>query len=140
MQRYVHGRRKANAVLVLAVVTALCWAGWMGWDVSYDVDATGQASGPYQPWQVVGCVICLLVVACSAGRWLPVAEIALTMTLAFTLAFSINALLLADHDPLVFFGITLVFFAMSVGSALVTAIASVFWNEHLGWPSYPEVF
>lgn len=139
MPRYVHGRRKAKAVVVLAAVTALSWAGWMGWDVSYDVDATGHASGPYQPWQVVGCVLCLLVVACSAGRWLPAAEIALTMTLAFTLAFSISALLLADHEPLVVLGIMPVFFAMYAGSAFVAAVAGVLWNEHLGWPSDPEV-
>lgn len=43
-------------------------AAWLGWDQQYDIEpATGNASGPYQAWQVVGCVVTLAVLATVAG-------------------------------------------------------------------------
>ena len=45
----------------------VCWAAWMGWDVYYDIDTVGVASGPYHPWQVVGSALSLLVVVLVTG-------------------------------------------------------------------------
>ena len=56
------------AVAVLAAGAALSYAGWLGWDRRYDTDpVTGAASGPYEAWQVVGCVLTLAVLATAAG-------------------------------------------------------------------------
>ena len=84
--------RRAVAVGLTAAAAVGCWAGWMGWDRRYDVDAvTGQVSGPYQPWQVVGCVLCLLVVVVAAVRWLTGWVVIATVPVAFTLAWAVSA-------------------------------------------------
>lgn len=41
---------------------------WLGWDREKDVAADGSLSGPYEPWQVAGLVLCLGVLAVVAGR------------------------------------------------------------------------
>ncbi len=64
--------RPPRVVLVpgLALLTAACWWGWLAWDHSYRHDpVTGVSSGPYEGWQVVGCVVSLIVLATSAMRW-----------------------------------------------------------------------
>ncbi|MCD2190964.1 hypothetical protein [Actinomycetospora soli] len=136
MGHYVQGRRKAGAVVVLTVVTVACWAAWLGWDLDAGVDAD-RLLGPYGWWQVVGCGLCLLVVAGAAGRWLPSAEIAWTVTFAFTLAFATGALLLPGRQPGMALGTIPVFFATFAGTAAVACAAEVFWTRHLHSPDDP---
>ncbi|MER8018220.1 hypothetical protein ACIQ7S_15080 [Streptomyces griseoluteus] len=50
--------------LLFAVVSALLWAAWLGWDQHRDVHPDGSTTGPYQPWQVIGLVLTLLVPVC----------------------------------------------------------------------------
>lgn len=55
-------------IVVLAGGAALSYEGWLGWDRQYDIDpVTGNYSGPYQAWQVVGCVLTIAVLATGAG-------------------------------------------------------------------------
>jgi hypothetical protein len=75
----------AAFALGMGVITATSWAIWLGWDDEYNADGTG----PYQPWQVIGLLVCLLGVAVVAGlcgrRWLAclVVPISLALAVAF---------------------------------------------------------
>jgi len=60
--------RYGVGVLGLVGLTVALWWAWLGRDTGYQVDpVTGATSGPYQVWQVVGCVLCLAVLA-TVGR------------------------------------------------------------------------
>lgn len=48
-------------ILVLAGVSLTMWAAWLGWDQHRDVHPDGSTTGPYEPWQVIGLVLTLLV-------------------------------------------------------------------------------
>ena len=79
------------SVVLLAAGTAGSWWAWLGWDHTYQVDpVTGVTSGPYEAWQVVGCVLTLLVLAVLAALvrwWLPLA----VMPIAFAVTWSAQA-------------------------------------------------
>lgn len=79
-------------IVVLAGGAALSYAAWLGWDRQYDVDpVTGDYSGPYQAWQVVGCVVTLAVLATVAG-WLRRPGLAVAVVpVVFTLLWSRDA-------------------------------------------------
>ncbi|MEW2130139.1 hypothetical protein [Streptomyces sp. NPDC005435] len=53
--------------LALAALSIALWAAWLGWDQHYDAHPDGSVSGPYEPWQVVGLVLTLLVPVCWAA-------------------------------------------------------------------------
>jgi len=58
--------RLSLSLLLLAAVAAALWWAWMGWDEEYYTDP---ATGPYRPWQVIGCVLSLVVVAVLDAGW-----------------------------------------------------------------------
>ncbi len=88
-----HGSRWRFGVAVLLAGACLgAYWGWLGWDRSYQRDpVTGVASGPYEPWQVVGCVLSLALVAVVAGLVRQGAVAMVVMPIAFTIAWSIPA-------------------------------------------------
>lgn len=108
--------------LGVAVLSAGVWFGWMGWDSEYQVDpVTRVASGPYEAWQVIGCVVSLLVVLVGAlllGVRALVASVA--MTVAFTVAWTAAAAP-GDETGTSGVGTVLVF----VGLAMATAVVSL---------------
>ncbi|WP_420707388.1 hypothetical protein [Streptomyces sp. NRRL F-2799] len=55
---------RSLSFLLPAVVSAALWAAWLGWDEHRDVHPDGSTTGPYQPWQVIGLVLTLLVPVC----------------------------------------------------------------------------
>ncbi|MET8092120.1 hypothetical protein [Micromonospora sp. NPDC005220] len=114
------GTRALLGVLFLAAATVGAWLLWLGWDTEYDVDAqTGASSGPYQPWQVIGCVLTLVLLAALAGTRLSPWLVAPVMTVAFTAAWSWRAAGTDDSGLWVVGGI-LVLVGMAVGSTLVS--------------------
>lgn len=110
--------------LGVAVLSAAAWFGWMGWDDEYQVDpATNEVSGPYEAWQVVGCVLTLLVVGVvAARRWRPFGT-ALVLPVAFTLAWSVTA---ASEDDSGLWGVgaVLVLLGTAVASLVVVAVVA----------------
>ncbi|MEH0635151.1 hypothetical protein QBA35_17755 [Streptomyces bottropensis] len=55
--------------LVTAVASLTMWAAWLGWDQRRDLHPDGSSTGPYEPWQVIGLVLTLLVpVVWAASR------------------------------------------------------------------------
>ncbi|NEN76912.1 hypothetical protein G3T38_01335 [Nocardioides zeae] len=110
--------------LGVAVLSAAAWFGWMGWDDEYQVDtATNQVSGPYEAWQVVGCVVTLLVVGVVAARWWRPFATATVLSLAFTVAWSVTAAA-EDDTGLWGVGAVLVLVGTAAASLLVAAVVA----------------
>jgi hypothetical protein len=116
--------RSVLGAVVLAGLTIVTWWSWLGSDTTYQVDpVTGQRTGPYEAWQVVGCVLCLIVLAVAATmiklpRWVVVS----VMSVVFTVAWS-SAAIAADRSGLWGVGALMVAFGMVVGSYAVVSAA-----------------
>jgi hypothetical protein len=114
------GTRDLLGGLFLAAATVGAWWLWLGWDTGYTVDAeTGSTSGPYEPWQVVGCVLTLAVLAALAGTRLSPWLVAPVMTVAFTVAWSWRAAS-SDDSGLWVVGAGLVLIGMAIGATVVS--------------------
>lgn len=114
------GARDLIAGLLVAAASAGAWLAWMGWDDEYQVDAAGNASGPYEVWQVVGCALTLIVLAVlAAWLWRPWAVVVIA-PIAFTLAWSVTAAR-SDDSGLWAVGAIMVLVGTVVG-AIVCAI------------------
>ena len=121
-------RRRINSTegIILAIalfaLSAGLWWGWFGWDTEYDVDpATGTASGPYEAWQVSGCVVAWAVLGWIGNRMLPPVTVIVLMPLAFTAAFAISAAQ-ADDSGLWIVGAMLIAFGTVIATALFVAL------------------
>jgi|GEM_PF-3595071 len=114
--------RHVVACVVLALLTASCWWAWMAWDHTYQTDPeTGEVSGPYQAWQVIGCVVCLIVLCVIASARLPAWLVIPIMSVAFTLAWSWTAAP-SDETGLWAVGAMMIFVGMLAGSAAVSGL------------------
>ena len=60
-------RERAVTGVAVAVLTAVSYLCWLGWDQEYDRHPDGHLTGPYQAWQVVGLAACIGVGAAWAG-------------------------------------------------------------------------
>lgn len=104
--------------VILAGTTVAVWWLWLGTDTRYEIDpVTGARTGPYEPGQVVGCVLSLLVIAVVGGLlWRPWIVV-VAMTVAFTVAWSMAA---ASEDATGLWGVgaVLVAVGMAGGSAV----------------------
>jgi hypothetical protein len=83
-----------SAISTVALVggTVATYLALLGWDRDYDRDpATGTLSGPYEPWQIVGCAVVLALIAALAGRVCSVVVTVGATTVAFTAAWSYGA-------------------------------------------------
>ncbi len=107
------------ALLLTAATSAGCWFAWMGGHTSYQIDpVTADFSGPYQRWQVIGCGVCLALVAVATGLRLPIPVVsALVITVAFTLAWSVTASA-GDLTGLWLVGAVVVFLGVGLGSTV----------------------
>jgi hypothetical protein len=121
---HVHLSRLLHVVL-LAAATAAAWFAWLGWDHEYQTDpVTGIASGPYEAWQVIGCVLTLIVIGVAAVvlRVQPVVA-ALTMTLAFTVSWGLTEMP-GDDTGMSGVGAVMVFIGTGFATALWFGLAA----------------
>ncbi|MGC4808494.1 hypothetical protein [Micromonospora sp. DT233] len=110
--------------LVLAVATVAVWWAWLGWDTEYTFDPeTSSTSGPYDTWQVVGCVLSLVALAAVGGWLLRPWLVVPVMTVAFTAAWSWRAAT-SDDSGLWVIGGVLMLVGMATGSTAVSAGAN----------------
>ncbi len=117
--------RQAVGGLGVAVLSAVSWFAWMGWDTGYDVDPVTQtSSGPYQAWQVVGCGVTLLLVLVGALLLgvRPLVACA-AMTVAFTAAWTTTAAS-ADETGLFVVGAVLVLLGLTATTAVVAWVTT----------------
>ena len=112
-----------GGLLAAAVLSVLAWAGWLAWDQEYQVDpATGIASGPYEAWQVVGCVLTLLVAAVAAGLVERPERAAVVVTVPFTVCWAVSAGR-EDETGLFLVGALLIAGGLYLGSWAVAALS-----------------
>ncbi|MET7876302.1 hypothetical protein ABZS52_05135 [Micromonospora profundi] len=116
----MRGNQKLFGAVFLAVATVGVWLLWLGWDTEYTVDPeTSSTSGPYEPWQVIGCVLTLVLLAALAGTRLSPWLVAPVMTIAFTVAWAWQAAS-TDDSGLWAVGGFLVLVGMAAGSTVVS--------------------
>ena len=114
--------RLLGGAALLAVATAATWFAWLGWDDEYQVDpATGSSSGPYEAWQVVGCVVTLLVLGLAVGVLFSPWLLAVVPPV-FTVAWTVDAAG-SDDSGLFIVGAVLVLVGTSFGAAVVALVA-----------------
>jgi len=114
--------RKTALLAAAVLLSALAWVGWLAWDQEYQVDpVTGIASGPYETWQVAGCVLTLLVAAVLAGLARRPVGAAVCVTVPFTVCWTISA---AQDDETGLFAAGALFLAVGLllGSWAVAAV------------------
>jgi len=117
------GAARAGYMVALAVMGAACWFAWLGNDTTYQVDpATGVASGPYEAWQVLGCVLSLAVAVVLGTVRLAGPVTVLVTTLAFTVAWSVTAS--TDETGLWLVGALLVLVGVAAGASAVAAVTA----------------
>ena len=117
-----------TAVLLAAGCFAAYW-GWLGWDSTYQRDpVTGVTSGPYETWQVAGCVLTLAALALAAAlrrqAWTAVA----VMPPAFTVAWAVPAS--SDTTGLFLVSAVMIFIGMTL-VGLVLALPAQHLRERL---------
>lgn len=120
--------------VVLVGGSVLSYAGWLGWDRQYQLDpVTGDVSGLYQAWQVVGCVVTLSVLAMVAGLLGSPALAVATVPVVFTLAWSRDAAR-EDGSGLWFAGAVMLVGGLLGGVAIVAFLAYGVrrWRARLG--------
>lgn len=117
------GADRVLRTAALAVLAAACWFAWLAWDTTYQVDpATGVASGPYEAWQVLGCVLSLAVAVVIGTAVLGGRVTVVVTTLAFTFAWSVTAS--SDGSGLWLVGALLVLVGVAVGASVVAAVTA----------------
>lgn len=108
-----------DALRLMAATLAVWWF-WLGRDDEYQIDPlTGVSSGPYEAWQVAGCVLSLAVIAVVGGILSPPWMVAPVVTLTFTVAWSLAAAS-SDETGLWVVGAVLVFVGLGFGSAALS--------------------
>ncbi|MER6029890.1 hypothetical protein [Streptomyces sp. NPDC001851] len=107
------------SIPVLAGVSLVAWAVWLGWDQHRAVHPDGSTTGPYEAWQVIGLVLTLLIVVCWVAYRGYIAGGVLGTTAGVTLA----AYAAWSDDPTGLFavGVGLVM----IGSFATTSLVSV---------------
>jgi hypothetical protein len=115
--------RSTVGTVGVAGVTVLIWWLWLGRDTGYQTDpVTGVTSGPYEAWQVAGCVLCLTALAVLGALFLSPWLVTAAITLAFTVAWGSVA---AADDPTGMWavGAMMVLVGTAAGSALLSFTA-----------------
>lgn len=126
-RQWLNRRRVADRLISIAALTLLsasCWWAWMAWDDSYHRDpATGTTSGPYQAWQVIGCVVCLIALGVGATVRLATPSVVAVMSVTFTAAWSVTAAS-RDGTGLWVVGAMLIFVGMLCGAGMVSGLTA----------------
>ena len=112
-------------IALLTVLAAATWFAWLGWDTTYDIDADGNQTGPYEAWQVIGAVLTMLVLTVLGALRLGTLPTALGGGIGFALGFIVTAAA-TDDSGLWLVGAVImafgVFLAVYAGAATVDAL------------------
>jgi len=113
MQKQIVG---ALGVVVLAWAS---WWAWMGWDTAYTLDpVTGNESGPYEAWQVVGSALCVGVLVVVATLTWGRRTAVVATTVGYTAGWTITAVR-GDESGLAGVGAVLVLVGVGAASTLL---------------------
>lgn len=110
------------ATIAVVVATAVAWLAWFAWDTERTTDpVTGDISGPYETWQVIGCGITLLAIAVFGAWRLDIATLVVSMTVTFTAGWSACAIP-SDDSGLWAVGALMVAGGMTIATLLTHAL------------------
>jgi hypothetical protein len=133
-------------VAVVVVATFANYVGWLGWDTTKEIGPDGNLHGPYEPWQVVGVVLVLGVIAVAAGwRRHPWVAVAVTTTV-MTVSISVQGATEPRNDGLWPIGAFMVAIGTFLGVGLVAFLADAFAGDRsseqpsTGWHRRPWVW
>lgn len=112
--------RTPVGLVALAVAALASWWAWLGWDNEYRY-VNGEATGPYQAWQVAGCVLCLAALAFVGGALFGPLVTSLAVTVAFTGAWVMWASA-RDGDGLWPIGAAMLVAGLGTGSVVVSLL------------------
>ncbi|MFJ6543528.1 hypothetical protein ACIQMP_23175 [Streptomyces sp. NPDC091385] len=115
------------AILALTATSIALWAAWLGWDQHRDVHPDGSTTGPYEPWQVIGLVLTLLVPVCWAAyrRYFLAAILGTPVGLAIASFYDWSD----DDSGLFVIGVGLVAAGSLVASLVVTALVGTMFGS-----------
>jgi hypothetical protein len=114
----------ALIVLGLAVATLANYLAWLGWDQKKDISPDGSISGPYQPWQVVGLVLGVVLIS-AIGGWRGYPWVASIVTaVVLTLCWSVDAVTDPGNDGLWPVGAITVAVGAFTGLTIVARLAT----------------
>ncbi|MEU4151168.1 hypothetical protein [Streptomyces sp. NPDC026659] len=115
-----HAVTQSLSIAALAALAIALWAAWLGWDQHRDVHPDGSSTGPYEPWQVIGLVVTLLVPVCWAAyrRYFPAAVLGTPIGLAIASFYDWSD----DGSGLFMIGVGMVVVGSLVASFLVTTL------------------
>jgi hypothetical protein len=126
-----------TAVLV-GVGTFANYIGWLGSDQTKTLGSDGYLHGPYEPWQIVGAVLVLVLIAGVAGwrrhPWTAVA----TATLVMTVSFSLTAATDPRSDGLWPIGAFIVAVGTFLGVGVVALVANAYGGGTAPGHSTPD--
>jgi hypothetical protein len=110
--------RSVFGITGAAVAAVVAWWGWLGSDTTYQMDpVTGVASGPYEPAQVIGCGVTLVVIAALAALVTRPGWVTAAVAVPFTVAWSVQAAS-SDETGLWGVGAVLVLVGTTAGAAV----------------------
>lgn len=121
--------RWAVTVVVAALVAAVLWAGWLGWDNTYyrlppQFPGDEGLHGPWATAQVIGYAVMVMVVAVlAAARWNPLL-VGVGMFAGTWVPFTLWALA-NDDGGLAIIGIMLAAAGMGLGAILCSAVGFI---------------
>ena len=119
--------RRLRPGILCAAVSALLWMTWLGWDTQYSTDpVTGDSSGPYDAWQVLGLAVCAAAQVVWFRRHLPSWAICASVSAGITGAAAFS--FAQDESGLAAVGLGMMFLGSLAGTALVS-LAARLW-EH----------
>jgi Protein of unknown function (DUF2510) len=107
-------------IILLAVLSALCWWGWFTWQSDSDTD--------YQVWQGAGCVLSLLVLGIAAPVVVRPRFAIIATTIGFTLAVGIDWLP-DDETGLSGVGVVMLGLGVALASCVVILLADAVWHR-----------
>lgn len=114
-----------GSVLVGALAWLSWWA-WMGWDTEIVIDpATGNETGPYEAWQVVGSALCVVMLVVVATLVWGALVAAMATTVGYTGGWLITAFT-EDDQGLALVGGVFVFIGLAAASTLIAALTRRF--------------
>ncbi|MFF0461609.1 hypothetical protein [Streptomyces mexicanus] len=106
--------------LLLAGLSLVMWAVWLGWDQHRDIQPDGTTTGPYQAWQVTGLVLTLLVATC----WTTLRGHGVAAVLGTTAGLTVASYWdwSDDASGLFVIGVGVIMFQSLAGTAAVSAV------------------
>ena len=107
-----------SAAVAFTVLGAGLWWGWFAWDTVGISSGTEPQSGPYEAWQVVGCVMTWIVLTWLGKKVLRPLLLIPALPVGFTAAWILTAAL-SDDSGLWAVGAILVAAGTLAGNALL---------------------